>query len=375
MFRDVLYLFAELFAPPGGMQALNHDTLRAVVRACPAARHRVLLFHDREVPAPAAEADARVRFRACGATRNANRFRFALLAELAKRRPDCILVGDPGLAWLASLGKRTRRIPYVVWLHAFEVAHPPNGRTMAGLRRADRLVANSRNTARDVAALEAMAPGRTVVLPPAVRDRFRPGSGAAVRRRLGLDREPLLLTVARFYPGQRYKNVDLVLRALPAVLAESPDTRYALVGEGEDLPRLRALARELGVDHALVCPGLVADDELPEWYAACDLFVMPSRGEGFGIVFIEALACGRPVIAADCGGAPDALLDGRLGRLVNPNDPAGLADAILAFIGGRAPPELSDPARLSRECLERFGMPAFDARMRELLADLPGARP
>ena len=345
------------------MQALNLDTLRAVVRACPDAQHRVLLFQDREVPAEAA--DAAVRFTPCARADGASRWRFvaALARALATRRPDCIVVGHPGLAYLARVAKRLRGMPYVVWVHGIEVGRMHSPRQLAGLRHADRLVAVSRHTSRALAAVEPTAPARTVVLPPVVRDHFRPGSGAAVRRRLGLDGQPLLLTVARYMASEGYKGYDQVVRALPAVLAEHPDTRYALVGQGDDLPRVRALARELGVEHALICAGVVPDDELPAWYNACDLFVMPSRAEGFGIVFIEALACGRPVIAADRGGAPDALLDGRLGQLVDPDDPQRLAAAILAVLNGQAAAELTDSARLSRECVSHFGMAAFEARI------------
>lgn len=375
--RDFLWLFAELSGPPGGRQVVNEDTLRAVVRAFPAARHRVLLFFDREAPASAGEDEefARVRFTPCGADIGSGRFRFyrAFAGALTERRPDCIVVGHRGLASLPSLVKRILGIPYVVWVHFVDPDRPRSRRQVAGVRDADRLVAVSRNTARMLAMIDSTAPERTVILPPTVRDRFRPGSGAAVRRRLGLGRQPLLLTVAHYSTGARYKGCDLVVRALPAVLAQRPDTRYALVGQGDDLPRIRALARELGVDHALICAGVVPDDELPAWYNACDLFVMPSRAEGFGIAFIEALACGRPVIAADRAGARDALVDGRLGKLVDPDDLPSLAEAILAFLAGRAPAELTDPDRLSRECVRRFGFAAFEARLRELFADLLGA--
>ena len=87
-------------------------------------------------------------------------------------------------------------------------------------------------------------------------------------------------------------------------------------------------------------------------------------------MFIEALACGKPVIAGNRDGARDALLDGRLGRLVDPDDPDRLADAILEFVTGRAPAELTDSERLSRECRRRFGRAAFEERVRDLVAGL-----
>ena len=374
--RDCLYLFPQLFGAPGGIQAVNRDTLRAMMQACRSARHRVLLYRDRTVPRPEAPAAAdahRVHLVPCGRATGASRVRFARVfaGALFEARPSLVVAGHAGLAPLAWLAKRLLGIPYVVWTYGIEVERLRNPAQRAALRNADRLVAISRHTRRQLAAV-APDGGRTVIVPPAVRDRFRPGSGAGVRRRLGLDREPVLLTVARYDPEERYKGYDLVVRALPAVLRRRPDVRYVLVGRGGDLPRVRVLARDLGVDHAVVCAGAVADDALPAWYNACDLFVMPSRHEGFGIVFIEALACGKPVIAGDRDGARDALLDGRLGRLADPDDAGRLAEVILEFVTGRAPVALTDPETLSRECILRFGFGAFERRVRDMLAALDG---
>ena len=377
--RDCLYLFPQLFGAPGGIQAVNEETLLAMTRICPSARHRVLLYHDREAArrppgafGPAAGPSGGVRFVPCGTAAGASRLRFvrAFADALIEQRPDLVVVGHAGLAPLAWLAKRLLGIRYVVWLHGIEIRRLRGPAQRAGVAGADRLVAVSRHTARELAAVDARVALRTVIVPCAVRDRFHPGGGTEVRRRLGVGRGPVLLTVARYTAGEGYKGYDLVVRALPAILARRPDARYVLVGEGDDLPRVRALACGLGVDHALIRAGAVSDEELPAWYNACDLFVMPSRGEGFGIVFIEALACGKPVIAGERDGARDALLDGRLGRMVDPDDPERLADAILEFVTGRAPAELTDPERLSRECREHFGRAAFEERVRNLVAGL-----
>ena len=373
LLRDCLYLFPQLFGAPGGIQAVNDDTLRAVIRACPAARHRVLLYQDRAVPAESAAMDSQVRFLPCGVGEGASRVRFtrAFAGALIQKRPDLIVVGHAGLAPLAWIAKRLFGVPYVVWVHGVELRRLRGPVQRAGIRGADRLVAVSRHTKRELAGMDADAAGRAVVLPNTVRERFRPGGGDGVRQGLGLDREPVLLTVARYDPGERYKGYDLVVRALPSVLARCPDVRYVLVGEGDDLPRVQELADGLGVGRALISAGRVSDEALPAWYSAADLFVMPSQGEGFGIVFLEALACGRPVIAGDRDGARDAVLDGRLGRMVDPSDADALADAIVEFLTGRAPAELTDPARLRRVCLEHFGRAAFEERIRKLLDILP----
>jgi phosphatidylinositol alpha-1,6-mannosyltransferase len=145
-----------------------------------------------------------------------------------------------------------------------------------------------------------------------------------------------LLTVARLSARERYKGCDAVIAALPAVRAGGP-VRYVIVGDGDDRPRLEALARSHGVAPLVTFAGAVQHDGLPEWYRACDIYVMPSvaeqrpdgwTGEGFGIAYLEAAAFGRPVIAGSGGGAPEAVQDGVTGVVVDGRDVAAVAAAI-----------------------------------------------
>lgn len=158
-------------------------------------------------------------------------------------------------------------------------------------------------------------------------DHFRPLDGSALRRRLGLGERPLLLTVGRLVPR---KGVDTVLQALPRVARTVPEVQYLVVGTGPDASRLERLAERLQVRDRVHFVGEVSHQELPLYYSAADLFVMPAREarpdvEGFGIVFLEANACGTPVIGARTGGIPDAIDEGETGLLVPPDDPMALA--------------------------------------------------
>ena len=376
--REVLYLFPQMALSSGGIQAVNEDTLRAAARAWPDARHRVLLLVNRSAPRLPGGVGPGVRALPCGMrSGRLAKLRFAgVFARLAAAgRPDLVVVGHVDLAPLAWLAQRALHIPYVVWAYGIDVWGLRAGMRAASLRHADRVVAISRYTAGEVAALDATLAERTAIAPPAVGDRFRPGGGEALRRRLGLVGARVLLTVGRLSAAERYKGIDTVLRALPQVLAHAPDVRYVVAGGGDDLPRLRALAARLGVAQATVFAGAPPDGDLPDYYNACDLFVMPSRREGFGIVFTEALACGKPVVAAAAGGAPDAVLDGGLGRLVEPGDADATAQAVLDFLAGGWPPALTDPARLRRACLEHFGFPAFERRVQDLVRSVAAPRP
>ena len=175
---------------------------------------------------------------------------------------------------------------------------------------------------------------------------FRPGADAVdLRERLGLpDRGTRwLVTVARL---QQHKGMDTVIAALPAILARAPDVRYAVAGTGPDRERLEKLANKLGLGDRVRFLGGVSDRELPALYNLASVYVGASRRaerlgvEGFGIALVEASACGRPVVAGNSGGIPDAVRDGETGFLVPPEEPAAFADAICRL--------LADPAAANR---------------------------
>jgi len=158
------------------------------------------------------------------------------------------------------------------------------------------------------------------------------------RRRYGLEGGPWLLTVARL---DFHKGIDTVIRALPAIRAAVPGTRYAVAGVGSRRDTLAALVAELGLTDAVRLLGFVPDADLPALYNAADLFVLASRRhdllvEGFGISCLEASACGLAVIGSRSGGIPEAIREGETGLLVEPDDPAALAAAVVRVLGDDA---------------------------------------
>jgi len=165
---------------------------------------------------------------------------------------------------------------------------------------------------------------------------FRPGiDPRPVRVRYGLDGGPWLLTVARL---ESHKGVDTVIRALPAVRAAFPGARYAVAGVGPHRSELERGVAELGLGDAVRFLGFVGDDELPALYNAADLYVGASRrvellAEGFGIALVEASACGLAVVGGRSGGVPDAVREGETGLLVDPDDPAAVAEGITRLLG------------------------------------------
>jgi glycosyltransferase involved in cell wall biosynthesis len=173
--------------------------------------------------------------------------------------------------------------------------------------------------------------GPTFVLPNAVHLEqygIRPKREDFVAR-YRLEGKRVLLTVGRLESAERSKGFDEMLEVLPDL---PEDVVYLIAGGGNDAPRLQLRARELGVASRVVFTGLFADEEKQDLYNLADAYVMPSRGEGFGFVFLEAMACGVPAIGSKLDGGREALLDGKLGMLVDPTNRAEIRAAILEIL-------------------------------------------
>jgi len=268
---------------------------------------------------------------------------FITLAELCLRERvgvvHCGVVLPDGMSgWLL---KKVLGWPYIIYTYAKEITQTLSMERLYRDRRqvlveADRVVTISRYTRQELTRM-GVDPARIVIVYPGVdtaRFRLDLEAGRRIRALYNLEKRPVLLTVARLVPR---KGHDRVIEALPTVLQRVPEAVYVIVGSGPDEERLRRLAESQGVKDRVIFAGAVSDKDLPAWYSAADLLVMPNREEegdveGFGIVFLEANACGKPVIGGCSGGTVDAVIDGETGYLVNPCDPEDIAEAAIRLL-------------------------------------------
>jgi phosphatidylinositol alpha-1,6-mannosyltransferase len=236
------------------------------------------------------------------------------------------------------------RIPYFVSVNATEIlvlrfSSPLNillRRLMPlTLSRAKRIIAISQY-AKERLIESGIKPEKIVILPGGGVDCaiFKPVDPSQVWDRFGLRDNKVILTVGRL---SERKGQAMVIKALPQISRKVPNVVYLVVGEGEQSFRLKQLAKELGVADRVIFAGYVPDAELPAYYSAADVFIMPSRetkgdAEGFGIVYLEANACGKPVIGGRSGGIPDAICEGLTGLLVDPSNEEEIADAIIRVL-------------------------------------------
>jgi len=304
------------------------------------------------------------------------RFLASAFAAAISWSPDLIVCAHVGVAPVARLIQKVKRIPYWVTLYGIEVwgELPANKRN--ALQSAQRLISITCFTLDATVARQSLQQSRVLILPPTLPKGLLGPSEKSGGTSQDTQR-PVVLTVGRIAASERYKGHDVMLEAWPSVLLRLPEAEYWIVGGGDDRSRLEARARELGIEASVRFKGSVPSEELDVCYDRCWVFAMPARteldaraprGEGFGIVFLEAMAHGKPVLGPSVGAPAEFIRSGEHGLLVDPVSASAVADALIEL--------LLDPARsrrmgaVGRECvLREFSFEKFCERLREGLQE------
>jgi phosphatidyl-myo-inositol dimannoside synthase len=304
------------------------------------------------------------------------RFTINALKHARRWRDGLVIVAcHPHLGPVARLMRTLTSRPYAVWGHGEEVWGTLRRNVKRSLQCADVVFAPSEFTARRIEVTAELPPGSVVVISHSLTPELN--------RLLEIARDPTpgqILTVARLVSHHSYKGVDRVIEAWPMLLERVSDAKLIVGGDGDDRPRLEKLARDLGVEDNIVFVGAVNDVDLLELYSTSAVFVLASRtafepvpqGEGFGLVFLEAGAAGLPVVAGNGGPAPEIVVDGHTGLLVDPQKPAEIADALVTLLIDPSSAEAMGQAGRQRVWTE-YSFPTFSGRVAAML-DILGAR-
>jgi phosphatidyl-myo-inositol dimannoside synthase len=298
------------------------------------------------------------------------RFSVALARHQMMDRLEWAFFSHLGLARVERYLPSLWEAPYGVFLHGIECWSPLDDGAREVVRRASLRVANSRFTAARALAANpdigdvivcplALSPDAMVSTDPEVPDRFQRAT---------------VLIVGRLSATERYKGHEELIRAWPAILRRVRHARLVVVGEGDDRPRLTALAAELAVSEAVEFTGFVSRAELAQQYARAALFALPSKGEGFGLVYLEAMLVGLPCIGSIHDAAHEVIADGETGILVDPDDVGAMGERFVELLG--------DPARLRQlgeagrlRARNHFSYENFRSRMTTLLRERFELRP
>lgn len=338
-----LAFLTDAYGGHGGIALHNRDLLQSIcdMRDC-----SEVVGLPRLMPLPPEAMPGKLRYitAACGG-------KLRYLAQSARllwadRSFDLVICGHINLAPLAWLAAYWLKVPVVLFIHGIDAWQPTGSRLVNHfVRKLPWVVAVSELTAGRFRTWCDARGQQVLVNPNSIHlDWYGPGPrNPALLKRYGLENRRVLMTLGRLVSAERYKGFDEVLDLLPSLAAVIPDVAYMIAGDGSDRERLEEKAAALGLKDRVVFTGRIAEAEKADHYRLADVYVMASRGEGFGFVLLEAMACGVPVIASKLDGGREAVLDGRLGAVVDPGNPEELKSAILNALTqphGQIPPGL-----------------------------------
>lgn len=352
-----LLLLPALFSSDGGIERILRLYLKAACELAPeGSRVELIALNDATLPAKRLAPFATPALATPPVACSRNKLACAWQVLRRARRVDRVICGHVNLLGLARLAQRlSRRLE--VWLvaHGTEVWRPFSATEQQALRAATGILCVSDYTRRELLArCPGLDPARLRVQPNALDPQFEAPLAEHATT------PGAILTVSRLCRDDAYKGIDDLIRALPAIREKIPHARLTVIGDGDDRARLEAISHDLARG-AVTFAGRVSDATLREAFATCQLFALPSRGEGFGLVYLEAMAHGKPCLAVAAAGAPE-VVDARSGTVAQPGDIADIAAHAIAAL------TQSWDAAAIRARAAGFSYPRFKARLSHALA-------
>ncbi|HEY9801008.1 MAG TPA: glycosyltransferase family 4 protein [Leptolyngbyaceae cyanobacterium] len=363
-----IFLFLEVFCQEGGIQSYVKDIFRAYSGLGQGYQAEVLILRDSPEDSNPFTSDI-LRFHYFKSRkRQLGRIKMAgvLVKLLLQRRPQQVFCGHIKLAVLIQTLCQPLRIPYTILTYGKEFWEPLSDKERRALAGAKEIWTISRYSRDRACAVNGIDPQKVRMLPCAIDgDKFTPGpKQPELIEKYGLQDAKVLMTVARLWSGDIYKGVDVTIRALPKIVQAFPEVKYLVIGRGDDQPRLAQLAKDLGVSDRVIFAGFVPTEQLMAHYRLADAYIMPSQ-EGFGIVYLEAMACGVPVLSGDDDGSADPLQDGKLGWRVPHRNPEAVAAACLEILQGND--KRCDGEWLREQAIALFGIEALQKQLLSLV--------
>ena len=359
----VLALLGGFLEVTGGIETYSRSLIGALLQMDEVESVEILALNDSR-GLDFSEVGRKVRYQ--GFQRN--KLSFSLKALTASTHVDVVIAIHINFTTLFPYLKMVNgRAQKMVVVHGIEVWQRLTPAKLRGALTAEKILPVSDFTRGQLIHFNPELQGKSFSI---LSGTFDPGyareSQFFSREELKLPAGKMLLAVTRLKDSELYKNVDMVVRAMPSVLAHHPDAFLVVVGEGEDKVRLKEIASDLKVQDKVIFSGRVSSEHLPSYYRNCDIFVLPSTKEGLGIVYLEAMQFSKPCIGVTAGAAREVISEGETGLLVNADDPPQLPDAINRLLSDQAVMGrmgAAGHARLQQE----FSPTRFGAKLRDIL--------
>jgi len=354
----ILCLITDAFGGHGGISKFNRDLLTSL---CSHSDVKEVVAIPRIMPNPPGILPQKLTYVTAGLNSKESFFSEVLHCLRLKPRFDLVICGHINLIPFSYLCRRITGTPLALIVHGVDAWHPTRRRiTNYLVGKIDVLISVSEYTQSRIQEWAGLGKARAFILPNCVDlSLYGPApKNEKLLARYGLKGKIVLMTLGRLDSKERAKGFDEIMEVLPKVAEEVPNIAYLIAGDGRDRNRLEEKAKSLMIEDRVVFAGLVPEEEKADHYRLADAYVMPSRGEGFGIVLLEAMACGISTVASKLDGSREALRDGMLGTLVDPGNPSEVINGIKLA--------LESPHRVP-DGLEYFSSSNFQARVHDLI--------
>jgi glycosyltransferase involved in cell wall biosynthesis len=365
--RRFLTFLTDAYGGHGGIALYNRDMLQAM---CNLPECAGVVALPRHMPNPSERRPAKLRFIEAAIGGKLRYLAAASRLLRGDRAFDLVVCGHINLMPLAYLVSWWLKVPIVLFIYGIDAWQPTRSRLVNALaRRAQWVASISEVTAQKFRTWNDSKAQQLLIIPNAIHTEWY-GSAAKnplLIERYGLEGKTVLMTLGRLVSAERYKGFDEVLEILPTLSQTRPDLVYMIVGDGSDRSRLESKVAALGLTGRVVFTGLIAEQEKADHYRLADVYVMASRGEGFGFVLLEAMACGIPVIASKLDGGREAVLNGQLGAMIDPGRPDDLRHAIISA--------LDKPKGIVPAGLEHYSFHNFESRMGAMIGKVLSRSP
>jgi glycosyltransferase involved in cell wall biosynthesis len=365
----LLFLYLRGFSLTGGIEKFNRSFLKALhelsvdgIWDATAISSHDTTTDEKYFP--------RNRFRGLGG----NKLAFSLTAIKAALKNDVLVIGHMNLAIIGCLIKLIKpSIKLVVVTHGIEVWKTHTGFRKQLLEKATLILSVSQFTKDKIVANNPQVSAQKIFIFPNTIDPyfnapkvFEKPNYLLNRYKLAKETE-LLITVTRLSFSEKYKGYDNTIVVIKQLVQEGRNIHYLICGKADDAEknRIEQLIHQLGLEQHVTLAGFIKDEELIDHYLLGDIFVLPSKKEGFGIVFIEALACGLSVIAGSKDGSVDALMNGKLGILIDPDSSDELEKAVHLSLGQ----QIYNPKQMQQQVYDAFGFKQYKARLKKALTE------
>lgn len=356
---NILVLLTDAFGGFGGISQYNRDFLEAICSFDETGE--VTAIPRIAEPEKVGTLPAKLRFPLDGIG-GIHRYVPAVLRHgLFGPKPDLVVCGHLNMLPLATAIATARRVPLMLQVHGIDAWQPNKRMSVNALTgKVDVLLSVSKVTVdRYLAWARTPRLGSRVVPNTIDLSRYAPGPKAPdLLEKFGLEGKVVLMTMGRLVGRERYKGFDRMIETMPALIDRDPRITYLIAGTGDDVDRLKAKAEVFGVGDRVIFTGFVPEDRKIDYFRLADVYMMPSRGEGFGIVCLEAMACGVPTVGSIADGSYEAVREGQIGLVVDPLDRKAIEAAVFASL---------DRPRAVPPGLSYFDTAHFRARLHALL--------